>query len=473
MSTVREVFEKDESEGIKLFEKEIEPLGLSKGAKDKLIAMFTSAFSKKSAADCMVDWKYVIPLTDAQQIPYETLKEPENPKSILEKLIVVKLNGGLGTTMGCTGPKSLIECTKGRSFFDIVIGQLKELNAKYGTDVPLVLMNSFNTDELMKPHVDAIKGLKIYTFNQNKFPRIYTDTLEPVPKDANSPIDMWSPPGHADVYHCLRDSGLLDKFLNEGKKYMMISNFDNMGATVDLKVLNKAIAENRSYIAETVLKTPDEWKGGMPIMYKGHMKLLETAIVPKEHFNDYTNMNFLNYFHANNLWINLETLKKALDENTLKIDTMRNYKQYNGRQIVQLESACGSAIQSFPDSCAVRVPRYRFMPVKSCNELLLDRGDVYILEGSHFIRNPKRSIPELPSILLSSEYQHVSEFEKRFPEAPSMLELKKLVINGDVWFGKNITIAGNVSFEIPKGEKLVVPDGITIKDKTIHSAADL
>ena len=473
MSTVREVFEKDEAAGIKLFEQKIEPLGLSKGAKDKLVAMFTQAFSKASAADCMVDWKDVVPLNDNEQVPYETLKDPENPKALLDQLIVVKLNGGLGTTMGCTGPKSLIECTKGKTFFDLVVDQVKELNAKYGTDVPLVLMHSFNTDDDMKPHVEKVSGLRVITFMQNKFPRIYTDTLEPVPTGPDSPLNNWSPPGHADVYHCLRDSGLLDKFLAEGRKFMMISNIDNMGSTVDLKVLNKAVTENRSYMAETVLKTLDDWKGGMPIMYRGHMKLLETAIVPKEHFNDYTDMNFLNYFHANNLWVNLVTLKKALDENTLKIDTMRNYKQFNGREIVQLESACGSAIQSFKDSCAVRVPRRRFMPVKSCNELLLVRADVYILDGATFIRNPKRTIADLPSIQLSKIYQHVKEFEERFPEAPSMVDLVKLHVDGDVWFGKNITVAGNVEIVIPEGQKLVIPDGTVLKDKVIHSAADL
>ncbi|EAY19069.1 UTP--glucose-1-phosphate uridylyltransferase family protein [Trichomonas vaginalis G3] len=375
--------------------------------------------------------------------------------------------------MGCTGPKSLISCRNGKSFFDIVVDQVKELNDKYGTDVPLVLMHSFNTDDIMRPHVEAVKDVKVITFNQNKFPRIYTDTLEPVPENAESPISMWNPPGHADVYHCLRESGLLDKFLAEGKTIMMISNIDNLGSVVDLKVLNKAITENRSYMAETVLKTLDDWKGGMPIMYKGHMKLLETAIVPKEHFNDYTDMNFLNYFHANNLWVNLVTLKQDLSDGTLKLDTMRNYKKYNNREIVQLEAACGSAIQSFKDSCAVRVPRNRFLPVKSCNELLLVRANVYIMEGSHFVRNPARKIADLPSIQLSQIYQHVEDFEKRFPEAPDMVDLVKLHVDGDVFFGKNIKLVGNVDIQIPAGQTLTIPDGKVLKDCTIRSAADL
>ena len=85
---------------------------------------------------------------------------PPNPseiKALLEKLVVVKLNGGLGTTMGCKGPKSAITVRDGLTFLDITVQQIEELNKKYDTNVPLVLMNSFNTDE------DTMKIIRKYS----------------------------------------------------------------------------------------------------------------------------------------------------------------------------------------------------------------------------------------------------------------------------------------------------------------------
>ena len=69
------------------------------------------------------------PLTLAivQVIPYKKLLEAnlDDTKDLLNKLIVVKLNGGLGTTMGCQGPKSVISVRSGLTFLDLTIQQLE------------------------------------------------------------------------------------------------------------------------------------------------------------------------------------------------------------------------------------------------------------------------------------------------------------------------------------------------------------
>lgn len=39
---------------------------------------------------------------------YFIVVDPSETKKLLDKLVVLKLNGGLGTTMGCTGPKYVI-----------------------------------------------------------------------------------------------------------------------------------------------------------------------------------------------------------------------------------------------------------------------------------------------------------------------------------------------------------------------------
>ncbi|KAJ4828789.1 hypothetical protein Tsubulata_010802 [Turnera subulata] len=99
---------------------------------------------------------------EAAQVEWSKIQTPtdEITKKLLDKLVVLKLNGGLGTTMGCTGPKSVIEVRNGLTFLDLIVIQIENLNKKYGCSVPLLLMNSFNT------HDDTQKG-KEYVFVAN------------------------------------------------------------------------------------------------------------------------------------------------------------------------------------------------------------------------------------------------------------------------------------------------------------------
>jgi UTP--glucose-1-phosphate uridylyltransferase len=326
----------------------------------------------------------------------------------------------------------------------------------------------------MKRVFSKVKDVQLYSYVQNKFPRIYEDTLEQVPSAPDAPLSEWNPPGHGDVFHCLRDSGLLDKFLAQGKKYMFISNIDNLGAIVDLKILNKVVTEDRAYAAETIPKTPDDWKGGMPILYKGRVKLLEVAQVPPGHLEDFKNVSKFDIFNSNNMWVNLVKLKKALDEDTLVLDVIKNKKVYQGRPIIQLEAAAGSAIQSFADSISVKVPRRRFLPVKACSDLLVMRSDLYIRgNGAFFDVNPARGNLELPHFKLSEFYTKVVDFESRFPFPPSLLKLESLEIEGDITFGRNLVFEGTVIFKAPPGQKWVVPNGRKYTNVTITAQDDL
>lgn len=58
---------------------------------------------------------------------YSSINEskPGNEAGFLSKLAVLKLNGGLGTTMGCVGPKSAIEVRDGLTFLDLTVKQIE------------------------------------------------------------------------------------------------------------------------------------------------------------------------------------------------------------------------------------------------------------------------------------------------------------------------------------------------------------
>ena len=89
-------------------------------------------------------------IVTVQITPYLSLSQPDSSaaiKRMLDQLVVIKLNGGLGTSMGCSGPKSVIPVRNDLTFLDLTVQQIEFLNKKYDANVPLVLMNSFNTDE--------------------------------------------------------------------------------------------------------------------------------------------------------------------------------------------------------------------------------------------------------------------------------------------------------------------------------------
>ena len=157
--------------------------------------LFRDLFSQFLRDPKCIDWDEVKNVPEEAIIPYaRTAQGPsgdcnlrsstdnEYAKSLLNKLVVVKLNGGLGTSMGCRGPKSLISVRSGMNFLDLTVQQIETLNKKYGCDVPLVLMNSFNTEEdtqvILKKYQNA--KVRVRCFNQHRFPRLNKETLQPI-----------------------------------------------------------------------------------------------------------------------------------------------------------------------------------------------------------------------------------------------------------------------------------------------------
>merc|ERR1719385_176509 len=290
-------------------------------------------------------------------------------KNMLNQLVVIKLNGGLGTSMGCSGPKSVIPVRNDLTFLDLTVQQIEYLNKTYDADVPLVLMNSFNTDDETMKIIRKYSGFKvsIRTFNQSRFPRINKESLMPVAKTCRAEEDMeaWYPPGHGDFYQSLSNSGLLDEYVNMGKKFCFISNIDNLGATVDLNILNLCLTQSREFVMEVTDKTRADVKGGTLIQYEGKLRLLEAAQVPKEHEEDFKSVKKFNVFNTNNLWISLPAIQRLVDERTLDMEIIVNPKSLDGGlNVYQLETAIGAAMKCFDKAAGVNVPRSRFLPVK-------------------------------------------------------------------------------------------------------------
>lgn len=421
-----------------------------------------------------IDWNKIKSPGKGMIVPFEDLTHSINQEKLASKLCVLKLNGGLGTTMGCVGPKSAIEVRDGSSFLDLTVKQIKFLNKELGSDVPLILMNSFNTHDdtmaILKKYSHS--RVKIETFNQSKHPRILRDSLTPMPRDSKTTsIDEWYPPGHGDVFQSLYSSGLLDKLISQGKEYLFISNIDNLAATVNFDILQHMVDTKSDFIMEVTEKTGADVKGGTLIEYEGKMKLLEIAQVPSDKVEEFKSIKRFKIFNTNNLWISLPAIKTVLEKNMLKdIDIIENKKHVKGKDIIQLEIAAGAAIQFFKNAHGVKVPRERFLPVKSTSDLLLIQSDLYNLFNGTLTLNPNRIFPSVPVIKLGAEFKDVPSYLGRFSGIPNILELDQLTIAGDVKFGSNVVLKGTVIIVANHGSRIDIPSGSILENKVVTGA---
>jgi UTP--glucose-1-phosphate uridylyltransferase len=386
---------------------------------------------------------------------------PDADPGILDHVAVIKLNGGLATTMGLRSPKSLVEVRDGRSFLDIIVGQTLALRRRYGVRLPLVLMNSEATREETMRALEAYPELDIglpLDFLQSMVPKLEAEELEPISWEKDSGLE-WNPPGHGDVYPALRGSGMLDALLERDFQYAMISNADNLGSTCEARIAAHLKRGGIPFLMEVVIGTEADRKGGHIARRKqdGRLVLRETAQTPKEDEESFRDYRRWRYYNTNSLWVDLRVLAKTLDESdgVLELPLIVNRKTVDPRDksspaVIQLESAMGAAIGSFKGAQLLCVPRTRFAPVKTTDDLLVLRSDAYTLSEDDMVVAP---VPEraenLPYVELDPDfYKLLDDFEERFPDGPpSLREAERLIVHGDVTFGRGVRVRGAVELD--------------------------
>ena len=175
----------------------------------------------------------------------------------LGKLAVIKLNGGLGTSMGLECAKSLLPVRQGLTFLDITARQVQRLREISRVPVPLVFMNSFNTHQ---DTLDALRGFDNdasglpLAFLQHKYPKVRRSDLAPAEFPEDRRLE-WNPPGHGDIYTAMVTSGILATLLERGYEYAFISNSDNLGAVFDSAILGYCLTERPPFVMEVAKRT--------------------------------------------------------------------------------------------------------------------------------------------------------------------------------------------------------------------------
>lgn len=370
------------------------------------------------------------------------LDELEPRPELLKQTAMIKLNGGLGTSMGLTGPKGLLKIKGDKDFYAILADQVTATAAACRHRPPLIFMNSFSTERQTEERLEELgfrQSLPL-GFRQSQVPKIRDDGSLPEAEEEFA----WCPPGHGDIYAALLDSGLKDRLLEAGIRYLFVSNIDNLGAVLDSRPPAYMADRGLAFLMEVTRRTENDKKGGhLAIDRQGRLLLREVAQCPPEDLGAFQDIERHRFFNTNNLWLDLN----ALDEGWTDLPLIVNRKPVvphrpDSSEIVQLEQAMGAAISIVEKAGAVEVERDRFLPVKTTNDLLLLRSDLY-----HLLSNGTLECccEKLPPVDLDQEYfKMIADFERLIPSVPSLLEVQSLKVSGPVELHEEMLLRGEV-----------------------------
>lgn len=441
------------------------------GLPEAAIDTFRFYYEKLAAGETgMVREADIEPLTGVDDS--EALPEDDGAGH-LDRTAVIRLNGGLGTSMGMTRAKSLLEVKEGHSFLDVIARQVLALRARTGARLPLVLMNSFYTQAeslaALARHPELASDVPA-DFLQHKEPKLRVADLEPVSWPAD-PSREWCPPGHGDIYTALLTSGMLDTLLQHDYAYAFIANSDNLGAVLEPKILAWFAREQVPFLSEVTDRTAADRKGGhVARRPDGGLLLRETAQTLPEDLDAFTDIERHRYFNCNNLWVDLRALKAELAarDGVMGLPMIVNAKTVDpgdksSTPVYQLETAMGAAIGVFAGARALRVPRRRFTPVKTTADLLVVRSDAFVLTDDAMVEPAPGGSGRAPLVSLGDSFKLLRDFEARVPEPPSLIACRSLAVRGDVTFGRSVTVRGDVTVAATGDDRLRIGDGAVLE----------
>jgi len=460
-----------------LFAGKMEELGLPK----EIIEQFQWYYSKlcSSATQGMIPEDEISPVQEGDIPTMAELSDEdlEQGREFLDQVVMVKLNGGLGTSMGMPFAKSLLKVKNGKTFLDVILLQAAQAKGPTGQPNQLLLMNSLNTHQDVVDYLEGLylpKGQLPKMFQQHLFPKVLAETLEPASWPRDKDLE-WNPPGHGDIYAALYTAGLLDELLASGKRYAFVSNADNLGAVIDPSILGHMVKNGYEFLMEVAQRTPADRKGGHLAFHRdGHLILREIAQCPEENVDAFQSIERYSFFNTNSIWFDLQALKDTIASDGLpRLPLIVNPKHLNPRdeqspRVYQLETAMGAALSFFQSSAALQVSRDRFAPVKKTSDLLAVRSNCMVFSPNYQLKtNPSRTLPPIDIELDETFFKKVDQFEERFPDGPpDVLECASLKVQGDVVFESGIVCQGNVVVANSTPSQQRVPSGAVLSGRT-------
>jgi UTP--glucose-1-phosphate uridylyltransferase len=448
---------------------------LGAGMEETAIRAFLFQYDKLTQADAgMIPEASIDGVTDLPTL--QNRQVSAQVESYVSRTAVIKLNGGLGTGMGLEKAKSLLRVRGELTFLDIIVRQFLRLRAEWSPQLGLFVMNSFSTSEDTRAalaHYPELGEPRRLELLQNRVPKIDVSSLLPVQWPQNPQLE-WCPPGHGDIYTSLVGQGLLKALRERGTQYLFVSNSDNLGATLDLRLLSYFAESDAPFLMEVTRRTAVDRKGGHLARRKsdGQLLLRESAQCPDEDMEAFQDIHRHRFFNTNSLWVRLDVLERVLAEGDgiLPLPLIRNEKTVDPRdktspKAYQLETAMGAAIGCFEEAGAIEVPRSRFAPVKTTSDLLAVRSDAYRLNETSSLELIPERAGKPPVVRLSDDYKLVDGFETLVAEGvPSLAGCDKLVVEGPVRFEAGVKFQGSVTVRNRSKNTQVVHTGTYVNE---------
>lgn len=270
----------------------------------------------------------------------ELTQLPEEAEPDFDGVAVAVLNGGMATRFG-GAVKGLVEAVDGVAFLDWKLRDAERAG------VPVVLMNSFATDEETREHLGERDD--VIVFSQSVLLRLKPDgSLFPGP----SPYS----PGHGDF----AVFAPVEQLRAAGIRTLLVSNVDNLGARVDPRVLAAHRAAGNPLTVEVALAEGDP--GGAPVRVDGRPQIVEGFRFPPD-FDPHS----LPVFNTNTLVVEVDALEQRHPLTWFYVE-----KEAEGGKAVQLERLVNELSAFLPTTFLLvprRGPRSRFVPVKTPEDL--------------------------------------------------------------------------------------------------------
>ena len=279
---------------------------------------------------------------------------------------LVILAGGMATRFG-GGVKAAVEVLPGRSFLELKLADARQICRQTGGHVPVYLMVSFATDDVVATlgRQASTRDVPVETVAQ--FVSLRLEGSGSLFRDAEGAASPYAP-GHGDLTFALRASGALARFRQSGGRLLLVSNVDNLGATLDPAVIGAHLAEARPVTVEVVRAQPGD-VGGAPARVNDVLQIVEGFRFPST-FDQST----LPAFNTNTFVLDAAAIDRDFDLSFFCV-----HKQVAGRTVVQFERLLGEITAFLPTSLLV-VPRHaphgRFEPIKDPGDLERRRDSI-------------------------------------------------------------------------------------------------
>jgi UTP--glucose-1-phosphate uridylyltransferase len=303
-----------------------------------------------------IDYSSIIPLIPNQIDEHARFKNIGLEAIKKREVGIVILNGGMATRFGEI-PKAIQKVYANKTFLELKLKQIKFKN------IPIYIMNSFFTENATIKLLNELNYANLprenfHLFNQSIGIRL--DEYGNIFLDSEKKPSFYTL-GHGNFIESFKRTNLLSSFIKQHGKYLLISNVDNLFATVDPVILGHHISKEFPITIEIVRKLDND-KGGFPCMVNNKSLILEEFRLP-ENFDKKT----IEFFNTNTF-----IFSTCLFSNKFDLTYWPVKKVINNNTVIQFEQIL-SEVSHFNKSNFVLVPREgkntRFVPVKTQEDL--------------------------------------------------------------------------------------------------------